>query len=136
MSLPIPTQIKTKAHINSESQYNEMHNKSIQNPTSFWESQSNQLDWFKTHDKVFQGSFKNSDVAWFLGGKLNVSVNCIDRHDQDKVAIIWEQDEPGNSVKITYGELLRQVCRLCGVLRKYNVKRGDVVCIYLFLFLI
>lgn len=73
------------------------------------------------------------DIAWFLGGQLNVSYNCVDRHaiaTPDKTAIIWEADEPGHHQHISYKQLLHQVCKLANVLKKHGVKRGDTVAIY------
>lgn len=73
-------------------------------------------------------------MQWFGDGELNVSYNCIDRHAErnpDKVALIWESDEPGHSEHITYGQLLRQVCQLANVLQSLGVGRGDSVAIYM-----
>ena len=92
------------------------------------------LHWMKPFDSVRYGDFNKGNVGWFLGGKLNVAYNCVDRHafrDPSRIALIWEADEPGQHQKITYGELLDNVCRFANVLKKYNVKKGDRVCIYL-----
>ncbi|RKO93043.1 acyl-activating enzyme [Blyttiomyces helicus] len=92
------------------------------------------LHWFKPFTHAFHGNFKHGDAAWFHGGELNVSYNCMDRHaltDPFHVAIIWEADEPGHEKHITYGELLREVCRFANVLKKYGVKKGDTVPIYM-----
>ena len=94
----------------------------------------NNLSWFRDFTEVRQGGFENGDVAWFTGGKLNVSYNCIDRHVKtrgDQVAIIWEGDEPGNVRKITYKELLRNVCQIAEVFKKNGVKKGDCVTLYM-----
>jgi acetyl-CoA synthetase len=84
---------------------------------------------------VRDGGFEEGDVRWFSGGKLNVSYNCIDRHVEngrgDQVAIIWEGDEPGLVQKITYAELLREVCRIAEVFTKAGVRRGDCVTLYM-----
>ena len=92
------------------------------------------LEWIKPFNSVRQGSFLNGDIAWFSQGQLNVSANCVDRHalkNPSKVAIIWEADEPGQHQYITYAELLNHVCRIANVLKKYGVKKGDRVCIYM-----
>jgi acetyl-CoA synthetase len=92
------------------------------------------LHWIKPFDQVCHGEFAKGNVGWFLGGQLNVAYNCIDRHaleDPNKVAIIWEADEPGQHQHITYGQLLDNVCKFANVLKKFNVKKGDRVCIYL-----
>ncbi|XP_025897514.1 acetyl-coenzyme A synthetase 2-like, mitochondrial, partial [Nothoprocta perdicaria] len=73
-------------------------------------------------------------ARWFLGGRLNVSVNCLDQHVQkspDRVALIWERDEPGSAVHVTYRELLDMTCRLANTLKKYGIQRGDKVAIYM-----
>lgn len=80
------------------------------------------------------GSFLTGDNAWFLGGELNASVNCVDRHalvNPDKVAVIYEGDEPGTGRSLTYGELLREVCRVAHVLKRMGVRKGDIVAVYL-----
>ena len=91
-----------------------------------------------TFDKDFEtthhGSFENGDNAWFVEGRLNASFNCVDRHalkNPDKVAIIYEADEPNEGRKITYGELLREVSRVAWTLKERGVKKGDTVGIYL-----
>ena len=92
------------------------------------------LDWFKPFSKVKSGSFTDGDIAWFLNGQLNVSYNCIDRHAEknpDKVAIIWESDEPGKHQTFTYKQLLQQVSQFALVLKKFKVRKGDTVAIYM-----
>jgi acetyl-CoA synthetase len=92
------------------------------------------LTWITPFVNTFQGGFINGDVAWFTGGALNVSYNCVDRHAKetpDKVAIIYEADESGQSVKITFKELLQKVCQFANVLKKYSIKKGDRVAIYM-----
>ena len=92
------------------------------------------LHWERPFDKIRSGGFTHGDIAWFLGGQLNASYNCIDRHAflyPDRPAVIYEADEPGHSITLTYSELLRQVCRLAWVLRHMGVRKGDTVAIYL-----
>ena len=111
--------------------YQRMYDRSINENSAFWgEMARNNLSWFRDFTEVRQGGFENGDVAWFTGGKLNVSYNCIDRHVKtrgDQVAIIWEGDEPGNVRKITYKELLRNVCQIAEVFKKTVSKKGTAL---------
>ncbi|KYG63041.1 acetyl-coenzyme A synthetase [Bdellovibrio bacteriovorus] len=132
---PVPPETAKNAWIN-EAKYKEMYEKSIKDPEGFWAKEAERLDWFKKWDKVKETSFKKPvSIKWFQGGKLNVSYNCIDRHlktKADKVAFIWEADNPQTpSKKITYKELHQEVCRFANILKKMGVKKGDVVTIYL-----
>ena len=115
--------------------YNEMYKSSIDNPSSFWSEQANNfLDWLVKWDKVTAFDFNTGSAKWFANGKLNVSVNCIDRHlatQAEKTAIIWEGDSPQDSKNISYQELHQEVCRLGNLLRERGVKKGDRVCIYM-----
>ena len=115
--------------------YNEMYKSSIDNPSSFWSEQANNfLDWLVKWDKVSAFDFNTGSAKWFANGKLNVSVNCIDRHlatQAEKTAIIWEGDSPQDSKNISYQELHQEVCRLGNLLRERGVKKGDRVCIYM-----
>ncbi|MDX9731637.1 MAG: acetate--CoA ligase [Bdellovibrionales bacterium] len=107
------------------------------NPDAYWSMVANKLSWFKTWDSVQRSSFKKPvSIRWYEGGKLNVSFNCIDRHlsgpRADKTALIWEPDQPGEKGRsFTYRELAREVGRFANTLKKYGVKKGDVVTIYL-----
>ena len=112
------------------------YDRSINDNSNFWgEMGKERLSWSRPFDTVMQGGFESGDVAWFVGGQLNVSYNCIDRHvangKGDQVAIIWEADEPGEGKSITYNELLREVCRIAEVFKKAGVKKGDCVTIYM-----
>ena len=92
------------------------------------------LSWDQPWNKVVEYDFVKGEAAWFAGGKLNVSYNCIDRHlpeRADQTAIIWEGDDPADSKHITYGELKEHVCKLANALKSRGVKRGDRVCIYM-----
>ena len=121
-----------KALVKSMKEYSKIYKKSVDNPEKFWAEKANELEWFKKWDSVLRndiGFFK-----WFEGGELNVSYNCLDRHvkngNANKKALIWEQESGKNKI-YTYGQLLKEVCRFANVLKKKNVKRGDVVQIYL-----
>lgn len=93
------------------------------------------VDWVRPFDKVKHGSFEAGDLAWYLGGQLNASYQCVDRHvyngRANKVAILWEDDEGDTVRRITYAELLQEVCRLANALRRLGVRKGDTVCIYM-----
>ncbi|GMK54489.1 hypothetical protein CspeluHIS016_0110750 [Cutaneotrichosporon spelunceum] len=92
------------------------------------------LDWFSDFKTVFAGGFEDGDIQWFPEGTLNAAYNCVDRHyykNPDKVAIIYEADEPSDSREITYRELFHEVCRVANVLRSWGVKKGDTVSVYL-----
>ena len=131
---PVPENIAARAHI-TEEQYFRLYQQSLDDPEGFWAEQAREfLDWNKPWDKVLDWDYKKAHIRWFEGGKLNVSVNCIDRHlasRGDQVAIIWEGDDPSVDKKITYNELHEQVCKLANVLKSRGVKKGDRVCIYM-----
>ncbi len=131
---PVKEEFKSTAHI-TEEQYHEMYKASLEDADTFWADQAKQfLSWDKPFDSVCKYDFEAGETSWFGGGKLNVSVNCIDRHlpeRADQVAIIWEGDNPEDSRSITYRELHEQVCRFANVLKQRGVKKGDRVCIYL-----
>tara|TARA_B100001248_G_scaffold145623_1_gene109378 strand:- start:404 stop:2326 length:1923 start_codon:yes stop_codon:yes gene_type:complete len=120
----------------NKKQYESMYNESIEDNENFWEKQADRVSWYKKFTKVKEVKYSKDDVKikWFEDGKLNVSFNCIDRHAErspNKVAIIWEGDDPKESKKITYKELLNNVCRVANVLKNVGVKKGDRVTIYL-----
>merc|ERR1711990_1378465 len=92
------------------------------------------LSWYRPYQTVKHGSFTEGDMTWFPEGQLNASYNCVDRwayKHPDKVAILWEADEPGQHKHITYSQLLRQVCAAANTLTNLGVKKGDSVAIYL-----
>jgi len=118
-----------------DKRYQSMYRQSIDNPEVFWTDQAKIfISWDKTWHSLRQSDFSTAGASWFVGGKLNVAVNCIDRHLKaraDETAIIWEGDEPSEDKKITYAELHQQVSKLGNVLRQRGVKKGDRVCIYM-----
>ena len=130
-----PQELSEKAYIKSLDEYKKMWEESVNDPDKFWGDMAETLDWYKKWDKVFTWDQEKNDVEWFSGGKLNVSYNCLDRHvkggKRDKLAIVWEPDEPGPSRTYTYQQMLDEVCRFANVLKKRGVKKGDRVCIYL-----
>ena len=123
-------------HLNvSESEFQVLYKQSVENPDEFWSSQAESyLDWDKKWEEVKNTNIEKGEIAWFSGGKLNASVNCIDRHlpkDKNKIAFIWEGDDPEESKNITYQDLHDEVCKFSNVLKARGVKKGDRVCIYM-----
>ena len=130
----VPESWAKTAWINKEN-YQEMYRESVDDPEKFWAKQATEfLTWETPWQTVCDYDFGKGEAAWFEGGKLNVSVNCIDRHlakRSDQTALIWEGDEPTEDKKITYRELHNKVSRLGNILRQRGVKKGDRVCIYM-----
>jgi acetyl-CoA synthetase len=131
---PVPESFKRSAAINL-ARYKEMYDQSINAPDTFWAEQAKTfLTWQQPWSQVTKSDLRKGEVSWFIDGKLNVSVNCIDRHlpaRAKQTAIIWEGDDPSEDQFITYQELHDQVCRLANALRERGVKKGDRVCIYM-----
>ncbi|MDT3311440.1 acetate--CoA ligase [Pseudomonas sp. rhizo66] len=119
----------------SQDDYRRMYRESIEHPSTFWAEQATRfLDWSTPWQTVQRYDLKTGEAAWFIGGKLNVSYNCIDRHlakRGDQTALLWEGDDPAESAQITYKKLHHHVCRLANVLKSRGVKKGDRVCIYM-----
>ncbi|AXJ06968.1 acetate--CoA ligase [Pseudomonas fluorescens] len=119
----------------SQDDYQRLYRESIEHPSTFWAEQATRfLDWSTPWQTVQRYDLKTGEAAWFAGGKLNVSYNCIDRHLEtrgDQTAILWEGDDPAESTQITYSKLHHNVCRLANVLKSRGVKKGDRVCIYM-----
>ncbi len=130
----IPQNIASRCLIN-QAQYEAMYEKSIVEPDVFWSEQAETfLDWTRRWDQVSQADMQQGRIAWFSGGELNVSVNCIDRHlpsRASQTAIIWEGDELTDDAHITYQQLYENVCQLANGLRERGIKKGDRVCIYM-----
>ncbi|MEL6674495.1 MAG: acetate--CoA ligase [Bacteroidota bacterium] len=121
--------------ITSFADYQNTYQKSVDNPEGFWAEQAETFSWKKKWDKVLAWDFKKPDVKWFLGGKLNITENCLDRHLEtrgDQVAILWEPNDPTEAARsYTYRELHAAVCRMANVLKKNGVGKGDRVCFYM-----
>jgi acetyl-CoA synthetase len=130
-----PERVSDGAYFPDLKSYRELYDRSLNEPDAFWAEQAKtQLHWFHEFSQVSDSDLSNAMNAWFLGGKLNVCYNCVDRHlatRSEKVAILWEGDEPGDVRKITYRELQREVCRLANVLRHNGIRKGDRVAIYM-----
>ena len=129
-----PEDVSSKAYIKSLAEYKQIYQRSIDDPEGFWGELANQLDWYKSWDKVLVEDFKEAKHQWFVGAKLNVCYNCVDRHlktwRKNKAALIWEGDM-GDTRTLTYQELHYQVCKFANVLRKHGVRKGDRISIYL-----
>jgi len=119
----------------SDSEFEELYKKSLENPDQFWSEQADiYLDWDQRWSQVQETNIEKGEITWFKGGKLNASVNCIDRHlpdNSEKIAFIWEGDNPNESKEITYQELHDEVCKFSNVLKLRGVSKGDRVCIYM-----
>ena len=124
-----------EAKVNSQT-YQTKYNYSIEDNDGFWREEGKRIDWVKNYSKIKKIKYSKNevDINWYYDGSLNVSYNCIDRHaknNPDKIAIIWEGDDPDNVKKISYKELLTNVSKAANVLKKLGVERGDIVTIYL-----
>ncbi len=123
------------AWVQNLDQYQEIYNRSIEDPDKFWGEIAERLTWFKKWDKVQEFDFVKAEIKYFQGGKLNVSYNCLDRHveagHEGQTALIWEGNDPTESRKYTYGELLAEVQKFANVLKDNGVEKGDRVCLYM-----
>ncbi len=133
--IPVPADWAAKAWIDN-AKYQEMYQRSVDDPVGFWREHGTRIDWFKPYTQVKDTSFDidNLHVRWFYDGTLNAAYNCLDRHlatRGDQTAIIWEGDDPANDKTITYRELHEEVCRFANGLKSVGVKKGDRVTIYL-----
>ena len=122
--------------INTTKKYIENYNKSIAEPEKFWSDLAkNNFSWYERWSKVLEWDFKKAKIEWFKHAKLNITVNCIDRHaksNPEKTAIIFEPNNPNEKQKsLTYLELLKEVSKTANILKTMGVKKGDRVCIYL-----
>jgi acetyl-CoA synthetase len=127
-----PKSFAKKAEIKSLAKYQKMYRKSIANPSKFWAKEARELEWQAPWTKVF--TWRAPFAKWFVGGKVNVSENCLDRHlkgrRRNKAAILWE-GEPGDKRTITYQQLHRKVCKFANVLKRNEIRKGDRVIIYM-----
>jgi acetyl-CoA synthetase len=131
---PVSAAVEKSAHIDVNL-YKTMYQHSIDKPEEFWGEKAEEfLTWEKKWSKVSDCDFSSAKIKWFVDGKLNVTVNCIDRHLNqrgDQTAIIWEGDEPSDDKQLTYKELYEEVCRFSNALKSRGVKKGDRVSIYM-----
>ena len=119
----------------NKEKYEELYKKSIENNDVFWDEIAQRISWKKKYEKVKEVNYRDKvSIKWYLKGELNACYNCLDRHlptRGDKVAIIWEGDDPNESKKITYKELYIEVCKFSNALKNSGVTKGDVVTIYM-----
>jgi acetyl-CoA synthetase len=131
-SFPPPAQIAANAAVKSMADYERMAARAADDPDGFWAEIASGLEWKQKWSRVLD--WKLPDAKWFVGGKLNATVSCLDRHAhgprRNKAAILWE-GEPGDTRVITYGQLHREVCKAANALTTLGVKAGDFVAIYL-----
>ncbi len=129
---PPPAEFAAAAHINSFEEYEKLYTAAAEDPEGFWATQAEALHWFKKWDRVLE--WNEPFAKWFVGGKLNIAYNCLDRHldswRKNKAAIIWE-GEPGENRTLTYLQLHSKVCRFANVLKELDVKTGDRVALYM-----
>ena len=126
----------SRYNIDSPEKYSQLYKESVNEPEVFWsELASNNFLWEAKWSKVLDWDFRKAKVSWFKDAKLNITINCLDRHVKnhpDKTAIIFEPNNPNEEYKsYSYSELLAEVCKMANVLKSMGVKKGDRVCIYL-----
>ncbi|MBV9959931.1 MAG: acetate--CoA ligase, partial [Acidobacteria bacterium] len=129
---PPPLEFAQQAHIKSLEEYEKLRAEAAAQPEEFWERMAEELDWFRRWETVLE--WTPPHAKWFVGGQLNVSYNCLDRHlagaRRNKAAIIWE-GEPGEVRTLTYAQLHREVCRFANVLKGAGIETGDRVALYM-----
>tara|TARA_R110000787_G_scaffold14819_33_gene45640 strand:- start:106 stop:2043 length:1938 start_codon:yes stop_codon:yes gene_type:complete len=132
---PVPEDWAKKAWVDND-KYQDMYQRSIDDPEGFWGEQGKRLNWIKPYTQIKDVSYAKEDlhIRWYHDGTLNASANCLDRHLStrgDQVAIIWEGDEPDDDRRITYRELHEEVCKFANAMKSLGIKKGDRVTIYL-----
>jgi acetyl-CoA synthetase len=129
---PPPEDFSQSAHIRSMEELERLREEAREHPEVFWARMAEELDWFRRWDEVLKWNPPHAE--WFVGGKINIAHNCLDRHLQtwrrNKAAIIWE-GEPGEQRTLTYSQLHREVCRFANVLKRAGVEKGDRVALYM-----
>ena len=131
---PVKPDVAAHAHVDADHLL-AMQARLAADPDRFWLEQTHRIAWMKSPTQTVSGDFNGDvQVKWFEDGVLNASVSCLDRHlarNGDKVAIIWEGDDPNAQEKVTYRDLYERVCRLANALKSLGAKKGDRICIYL-----
>ncbi|KAJ1728823.1 acetyl-coenzyme A synthetase 2 [Coemansia biformis] len=126
---------RAKPWVSSMPEYEALYKESIDEPDKFWTRMATEtLTWDRPFRSVSQGSLKDGNMAWFPEGRLNVAYNCVDRwalEDPERVAFVYEADEPGQATTVTYKELLEKVCTLANVLNSFGLRKGETVAIYM-----
>src|SRR6516162_9440974 len=127
-----PSGFAQAAHVKSLQEYEAIYRESVEDPESFWAGIAQELHWFKPWDKVLEWNLPWA--KWFVGGKMNLSYNCLDRHldspRRDKTALIWE-GEPGEIRRLTYAELHVEVQKFANALKALGIKKGDRIAVYM-----
>ena len=133
--VPVPAEFAAKARVQSLARYKELHARSLAEPDAFWAEQAGRLQWSRKWDRVSRYDFDKAEIAFFEGGRLNASVNCLDRHingpRKNKAALVWEGDSPEESRVLTYADVHRETCKFANVLKANGVKKGDRVTLYM-----
>ncbi|MFN2420261.1 MAG: acetate--CoA ligase [Gemmatimonadota bacterium] len=131
-TFPPPPDFAQRAHIGTHAEYERLYRESLDDPEGFWARMARDIDWIASWDRVLDWNPPHS--RWFVGGKLNISANCLDRHlaaRAEKVAIRWEGEPEGEQRSLTYRELHAAVCRFASGLQRLGLKTGDRVAIYM-----
>lgn len=128
-------ELSQKAHVGSLEEYNNEYDRSIKDQNLFWEEKAERISWYKKWDSVGSFDYVNGVIKWFDGGKLNVSYNCLDRHVEsgkgDRIALIWEGNNPEENKTFSYNDLLIEVKKFSNVLIGLGIQKGDRVCLYM-----
>ncbi|MBL7938380.1 MAG: acetate--CoA ligase [Flavobacteriales bacterium] len=131
----MPPTVSTTFQLKTWDAYTAAHQRSIDDPEGFWGEIASTFLWKQPWRSVLEWNFDGPDVKWFIGGKLNITENCLDRHLAERggqVAMVWEANEPGDTAEhITYKALHERVCRYANVLKRNGAKKGDRICIYM-----
>jgi len=119
----------------TQEEYKKEYQDSVSDPEAFWKSKAQNFEWYKPFDRVLDDDFDSADFKWFVNGKMNITVNCLDRHIEelgDQTAILWEPNHPEESSRsLTYKQLLAEVCRCSNALKSLGIKKGDRVIFYM-----
>ena len=123
---PPNSNFSSKSHIHSMDKYKKMYESSVNDSSAFWEKAAERISWYESWNAVSNHDFVNGKIEWFAGGKLNACYNCIDRHIEqghgEKTAIIWEGNDPNQSRKYSYNDLLKEVSRFSNALKELGVQ--------------
>ncbi|MFT4587126.1 MAG: acetyl-CoA synthetase [Candidatus Binatia bacterium] len=132
---PPSAAVSERAHVQSLEQYQELYDRSINDPEGFWTEHADRLSWFSKWDKLREWDFEKAEIKWFLNGKINACYNCVDRHvDAGRggdTALIWEGNDPDESRSYTFDDLHGEVQRAANALKTLGIRKGDRVCIYM-----